>query len=219
MTLDLSDYQTILFDCDGVILDSNEIKTEAFFESVKSYGEEEANELADYNAKFGGITRKQKFEYFFENILGREPKEDEFQDLMMRFSEYVKRGLEDCDFSEGIFQLKRKLPKCKWFIVSGGDADEIRHSFRSKGLIELFDGIYGGPESKQEIFQMMKKKNLLVSPSIYIGDSEFDHNSAKISGIDFLFVSGWSEFIDWRSYCSSNGIESVPSIDVLAEEI
>ena len=219
MTPDLSDYQTILFDCDGVILDSNDIKTEAFFNSVKSYGEAEANELADYNVKFGGVTRKQKFEHFFENILSREPKENEFQELMMIFSEYVKRGLEDCDFSKGIFQLKKKLPKGKWFVVSGGDADEIRHSFRSKGLIELFDGIYGGPESKQEIFQMMKKKNLLVSPSIYLGDSEFDHNSAKISGIDFLFVSGWSEFKDWRSYCSSNGIESVPSIDVLAEEI
>jgi len=219
MTVDLSDYQTILFDCDGVILDSNHIKTEGFFESAKIFGESEANELADYNAKFGGVTRKQKFEYFFENILGREPRENEFQDLMLRFSEYVKRELENCDFSAGIFQLKKKLPKGKWFVVSGGDEGEIRHSFRSRGLIGLFDGIYGGPESKPEIFQMMKKNNLLISPCIYIGDSEFDHYSAKISGIDFLFVSKWSEFTGWRSYCSSNGIETVPSIDVLAEEV
>ena len=34
MTIDITQYDTIAFDCDGVILDSNKVKTEAFFNAI-----------------------------------------------------------------------------------------------------------------------------------------------------------------------------------------
>ena len=39
--------ETIVFDCDGVILDSNRIKTEAFYEIGKQFSEEAGERLAD----------------------------------------------------------------------------------------------------------------------------------------------------------------------------
>ena len=36
-------YSTIVFDCDGVILNSNKIKTDAFFNATIKYGQEKAN--------------------------------------------------------------------------------------------------------------------------------------------------------------------------------
>ena len=39
MTINLKKYKTLVFDCDGVILDSNRIKTEAFYRTTQKYGE------------------------------------------------------------------------------------------------------------------------------------------------------------------------------------
>ena len=67
--VDLAQYQTLVFDCDGVILNSNKIKTQAFYKVAKVYGYEPAQKLKDYHVQNGGISRYQKFEYLLTNIL------------------------------------------------------------------------------------------------------------------------------------------------------
>ena len=41
------DYKTWLFDCDGVILDSNKIKTESYYELALPYGKDKADKLIE----------------------------------------------------------------------------------------------------------------------------------------------------------------------------
>ena len=62
---DVSQYATCVFDCDGVVLDSNQIKTQAFYNATQSYGHEFADQLVNYHLKNGGVSRYEKFEYFF----------------------------------------------------------------------------------------------------------------------------------------------------------
>ena len=64
----ITDYKTIVFDCDGVVLDSNKIKTQAFFNSAISYGEIKAQELVNYHIERGGVSRYKKFEWFIERF-------------------------------------------------------------------------------------------------------------------------------------------------------
>ena len=48
----IKDYKTIIFDCDGVILNSNNIKKDAYYKvALSHYGEESANFLVEYLAK------------------------------------------------------------------------------------------------------------------------------------------------------------------------
>ena len=68
MTLDLAGYKYIVFDCDGVILDSNQIKTDAFTYALSSYKKSEINKLISYHKKWWSF-RYRKFNYFFKNIL------------------------------------------------------------------------------------------------------------------------------------------------------
>ena len=35
----ITDYASLVFDCDGVVLNSNKVKTEAFYQAVLPYGE------------------------------------------------------------------------------------------------------------------------------------------------------------------------------------
>ena len=61
-------YKNLIFDCDGIIFNSNKIKTEAFKEVVSHYGNEAAKELVKFHVMNGGISRYKKFNYFFETI-------------------------------------------------------------------------------------------------------------------------------------------------------
>lgn len=47
--LSVTDYTTLVFDCDGVVLDSNKVKTEAFYQATLPYGEAAAQAMVDYH--------------------------------------------------------------------------------------------------------------------------------------------------------------------------
>ena len=66
--LDLSQYQQIIFDFDGVILDSNQIKSNAFSNSLIDEDKELVKLFIAFHKKNGGISRFKKFDYFFNTI-------------------------------------------------------------------------------------------------------------------------------------------------------
>ena len=82
MKLKMSDYKTFIFDCDGVILNSNHIKTKAFWDSVIDYGEDEACQLVAFHKSRGGISRYKKFEHFIDNILSHSKTDISRQSLL-----------------------------------------------------------------------------------------------------------------------------------------
>ena len=57
-------YKTMIFDCDGVLLDSNSAKSDAFYKVALPYGDNCARELLNFHKKNGGISRNKKFDYF-----------------------------------------------------------------------------------------------------------------------------------------------------------
>ena len=61
-------YKTIIFDCDGVILNSNKLKTEAFKETLSNYKKELVDEFISYHESNGGISRYEKIRYFVEEL-------------------------------------------------------------------------------------------------------------------------------------------------------
>ena len=215
LDLDLSVFNTFIFDCDGVILNSNRVKSEAFRKAVIDYGNIEANELVRYNEEYGGISRKDKIRHFFENILKVRDFEDEAESVLDKFSEIVKSELGSCELSGSIVDLRSKYKKTRWFVVSGGDEMEIEDALRNRGIIHFFEKIYGGPKKKAEIFESMKMNGDITFPAIYFGDSKYDYQSADGAGLSFLFVSGWTDFHDWKGYCEVKGVQSVESLEDL----
>ena len=81
MVLRLSQYKSFVFDCDGVLLNSNSLKTNAFYKSVLKWGSSPANELVKYHVQNGGISRYQKFNYFIDFIVTKYPELSQNGDL------------------------------------------------------------------------------------------------------------------------------------------
>ena len=61
--------EQIIFDFDGVILDSHRIKTKTFYNLFSEYGFNIAKQVKLYHLQNSGISRKIKFKYIFKNIL------------------------------------------------------------------------------------------------------------------------------------------------------
>ena len=206
----LKSYKNLIFDCDGIILNSNKIKTEAFREVVSHYGNGAAEDLVKFHVKNGGISRYEKFNYFFETISSNHNIDKDsinVEELISNYGSKVKKKLDRCEISYEIMQY-RKLTDGIWYIVSGSDQNELIKIFKKKQLRDSFNGgIYGSPLSKDEIFKnIFHNKVDEKSKSLYIGDSKYDYLAAKKIGIDFVFLSKWSEFKDIENYSKDNNI-------------
>ena len=221
--MELSSYSTLIFDCDGVLLDSNRIKSEAFRLAVLPWGRAPAEAFVRHHAAHGGISRYRKFEYFLNSILvehspGSNPGHDGpgLEDLLMTYSQAVREGLMTCAVADGLEDLRSKTPNARWLIVSGSDQSELRDVFAARQLESLFDGgIFGSPDNKDVILSRELASGGIRMPALFLGDSCYDYHASMRAGLDFVFVSGWTEVGDWAKFVSSHDLSVIHQLSDL----
>lgn len=218
---ELQQYKTIVFDCDGVVLDSNVLKTEAYFRTAKNLGatDSQAQALVDYHVRLGGISRYHKFDYYIREILQQPVTPMAIQALLDEFGRELEVGLLACKMAEGLLELREATRNANWMILSGGDQQELRTLFARRNLssgsslAHLFDGgIYGSPDNKDVVLAREKASGSLQYPALFLGDSKYDYEAATRAGMDFIFLSDWTEVADWQAYCAANEIKVLGNI-------
>jgi len=214
--MELSKYKTWFFDCDGVLLDSNQLKSESFYEVALTYGEENAQALVEYNKRIGGVTRFEKFKYFFETILEKKTFEKELENALNNFSAFVCEKLMSCPETYGVRDFLDSLPTdSKKYVVSGGAQSEIQYVFKQRGLDAYFDGIYGSPDSKGVIMSSKVKSPDVEYPAVFIGDSRYDYEVASQFNLDFFFMTKYTEFDGWKLYFMDKRVKIIESFNDL----
>jgi phosphoglycolate phosphatase-like HAD superfamily hydrolase len=212
----VSAYITLVFDCDGVILDSNKVKTRAFYEAALPYGESAAQAFVTYHTANGGVSRYKKFAYFLEVIvpsLAGSITGPRLEQLLAGYAASVRQGLLTCSVAPGLHVLREATSAARWLIVSGGDQAELREVFAQRELAALFDGgIFGSPDTKDQILSRECGNNNIVQPALFIGDSKYDYQAATTAGLDFVFMTEWSEVADYNTWCGAHNITTLRSI-------
>ena len=214
-------YKSIIFDCDGVILNSNKIKTASFKKILKRFNTDAVAEFIDYHENNGGISRYKKIDHFLVNILPKyseslSNKNDLLFSLLEDYGKECRNSLYNCEVTIGLEELKTVTQNIPWAIVSGGDQKELRDVFKYKKLSKFFNGgIFGSPENKIDIVKRIIKEGLINYPALFLGDSKLDYIVAKNLNIDFLFVTDWTDFKDFNYYCKTNSINKINSVSDL----
>lgn len=215
-SMKLAGYSSLVFDCDGVVLNSNKIKTEAFHAAALPWGKEAADALVDYHVAHGGVSRYAKFEHFLSELVPifapgfHGPGIDE---MLLAFANSVRRGLAECEVAVGLKELREITPNSSWFIVSGGDQAELRDVFEDRGLANYFDGgIFGSPDTKQAILGREISSHAIKLPALFIGDSRLDHTVSAEFGLDFVFLTAWTELKEWNSYVNQYNLATASSL-------
>lgn len=223
MTVDLLAYKSILFDCDGVILNSNKVKTQAFFDLAEPWGLDAQNLLVKHHVENGGISRHKKIHYLLNTILpllSYQVKHDEmstlYESLVSKYADLVYKGLLSCDVSPVIHALRKQTSHVRWSVVSGGDQVELNKLFSERGLLSCFDaGIFGSPDDKKTILNREFAAGNFIFPALFIGDSKYDFISASSMNVDFLFLSDWTEFREWQSFVAQHKVKHLTSLAAL----
>ena len=188
--INLEKYNSFIFDFDGVILDSNNIKKNAIGEAVQGVlSDQKANEFVGYFVGLNGVPREEKIAKYV-------PKE-RYEYVLNKYESIIDIKLKSAKLIPGVKDIIQALSKLKksMIVLSGGTQAEVLQLLVDRGLSENFDGVYGGPKNKEENLQGL----LLGKPVLYFGDSEVDYLVSKNNGFDFVFVYGTSNIKDWRS--------------------
>ena len=219
MKLEINDYKTLVFDCDGVLLDSNKVKTQAFYQAALPYGEAAAQHLLEYHVANGGVSRYKKFDYFLKHIAPLYTPvamDADIAPLLSVYAQLVQKGLLICEVATGLKELRHKTQKSRWLVVSGGDQKELHRVFAQRDLLPFFDGgIFGSPDTKERILARELDNRNIQLPALFLGDSKYDYQAANQAGIDFVFISGWSEVEGHEDWCKANSLCSIVGIKQL----
>ena len=118
--------------------------------------------------------------------------------------------------AKGLETLRQKTKLANWLIVSGGDQSELREVFADRRLDKYFDGgIFGSPDNKDAILKRELNSKNITKPAIFIGDSKYDYEVAQLSGLDFIFLTGWTDVEDFSSWCDEKSISTSLNIESL----
>lgn len=210
---DLAEYETLVFDCDGVVFNSNKIKTAAFYTVTKDFGSHAAKSLVEYHLQNGGVSRYEKFIFFITKILKKKVDQVQLNSLLLNFAKAVRVGLMECEIAEGLDRLREETKHAKWLLVTGGDQAEVRDIFFARGLTYLFDGgIFGSPDPKDVILNREISRKNIIKPCIFLGDSKYDFQVSAREGLDFIFLSKWTEVEDWQDFITHKKIPQYNSL-------
>eukprot|EP00299_Pterocystis_sp_00344_P013506 c6623_g1_i3.p1 GENE.c6623_g1_i3~~c6623_g1_i3.p1 ORF type:complete len:182 (+),score=26.17 c6623_g1_i3:1-546(+) len=139
----------VILDCDGVIFDSNSLKTQAYATCLRHMNvpEEKIAEYVALHTRDASVAREIKFGYFFKNIY---PVED----VERAIQEAVKGYVKECDL---VYDSLEPLPEALELaricshahVVSGTAEAELQIVFQNHKIDQLFRSIRGTPTKKQ----------------------------------------------------------------------
>lgn len=182
--------KAIIFDFDGVILDSVNIKTEAFRLLFNEFSIEIQDKVVAHHIKNGGMSRFDKIKFYFREYINKPLSEELFQEYLQRFETIVYNKVLACDFIPGCLEfLDLHKNEITYFVVSATPYNELVKIIKKRGVTKYFKAVYGSPISKSEnINTILDTYKIHKEEVFYIGDSINDFEACIQSGILFVGV-------------------------------
>jgi phosphoglycolate phosphatase-like HAD superfamily hydrolase len=179
--------QALFFDFDGVILESADVKTDAFVTLFSDYPQH-VDVIKEYHLSHMGISRFKKFEWIYREILKREITPQELERLGNAFSSIVFEKVISAPYVPGVNDLLEwSKANCLNFVASGTPEDELNDIVDKRELRHYFAEVCGSPRSKSEIVRtLLKKYDLDPKRCWFIGDANTDHIAALETGLNFV---------------------------------
>ena len=207
----------IFFDFDGVLIESSDVKTQAFAELFADAPVERVDRILEYHRANAGISRFRKFDWIYETLLEKPLPEQKREELGRRFSEIVLQQVLDAPLvpgaEEALESLHESLPL---YVVSGTPHEELEYIVSKRRLIHYFRGVYGSPATKPEVVRkLLSAHELPPDRALFVGDGPSDHHAAVETGVHFLA----RDSAEHHAYWLEVGATRVPDLVGLEDRV
>jgi phosphoglycolate phosphatase-like HAD superfamily hydrolase len=178
----------IIFDFDGVIAESVQVKTDAFAELYSSYGADVVDKVISHHENNGGVSRFKKIEFYHKSFLNKNINKNELSTLSNKFSKLVINKIINAPYVPGVFDFINNNYKINdMFISTGTPTSEIKEILKCRKILHYFRGIYGSPSNKEEhVFDISSKYDIKFNKLVFIGDAQTDLEAASKFGVKFI---------------------------------
>lgn len=177
----------LIFDCDGVILESVEAKTNAFRTLGQRWGEEATKRLVAFHDLHGGLSRLKKLEWLFQEVLHKPVSQEEIEALGQEFADLSLAEVMAAPYVPGFMETFEAYEKhIPIYVASGAPHDELCQVLKHKGIYERFNGVYGSPPVKNELVKtIVTESGVAPQECLMVGDSKTDLDAALYAGTKF----------------------------------
>ena len=214
----MTSLSAVVFDFDGVILESADVKTDAFVELYADHGADVVGKVRAHHLANLGISRFKKFAWIAENVFGRPLGDDESAALGRRFSDLAFAKVLAVPFVPGAEAAlaalaHRGLPM---FVASGTPQDELQLIVARRGLADTFREVHGAPREKPEILRdLLARHGLAPHQVLFVGDGMSDYKAARAVETPFLARDTPALHADWVAL----GVRREPDLRRLPEVV
>ena len=187
--------KVLIFDFDGVIVESNDIKTRAF-ERVFSRFPEHCDAMMAFHYENISVSRYVKFERLISALV-RDGDPELTKDLAADFSCRVLAEMMTVPLVNGAEALLTMVAgRLPIYLASVTPEPELKHILTERGLAGWFNGVYGCPPwtKPNAIRDVLTKEPVSPEEVLLIGDSVGDQRAASETGVRFLGRHSGLEF-------------------------
>ncbi len=182
-----SQIELIVLDFDGVVIESNDIKTQAF-EKVFSQFPQYKDAMMQFHSDNVSISRVEKFNYLTK-LMGRGTDTKLKADMASNFSQHVLEDILTVRLVKGAERfLKMFKGQMPLYLASVTPTNELNEILEKRGLLHWFDGVYGCPPwtKANAIRDILSRNSIAPKNGLLIGDSAGDQRAALETGIQFM---------------------------------
>lgn len=181
----------VVFDFDGVVVDSVELKVDAFVDMYREHGDEVMKAVEAYQRYHGGMSRMKKFAHFEAELLGRPADQTRIDELCATYSALVEEKVCACPLIDGALDfLETYSAQLPFYVISGTPEAELNRIAERRGVSKYFRKLRGSPMSKEEgIEEFLADGPYARERVVMIGDAITDYDAAVATRIGFVGVS------------------------------
>lgn len=181
----------LVFDFDGVILDSATLKRRAFADLYADEPEARQRAVVAYLNRRGGQPREVKFRHIEAHILGHDANDARIRELCERFKASVEQRLLGAPAIPGALEfLNRWRGQRPRYLLSATPEAELRTIAERRGLARHFREVIGSPPDKVTgLRNLLARRDHAARDTVMIGDSYNDYRAARSNGTRFIGVT------------------------------
>jgi len=140
------------------------------------------------------VSRYVKFNHFLTEIMGEEDCGETLKSLLNAYGRECEALYRHAAFTPGCPEILTEFSqRATLFVASGGAEEELRRVFRHRRIDRYFEAVFGSPKTKEACVTAALAACPNRKEAVMVGDSESDFLAATGAGIDFVFMSRYSE--------------------------
>lgn len=179
--------KALILDFDGVVIESNEVKTDAFRRLFARYPDHSEAMMAFHFANIS-LGRMDKIDELLRR-LGAQGATELRSELAATYSQHVRTQINTVPLVHGaIGFLETASAELPLYLASVTPEAELADTLAARNLGHWFKGVYGCPpwNKPAAIRDVLAREGVAPEDCLLIGDSAGDQRAARVTGVTFI---------------------------------